>query len=301
MIKYLSYFLALCIALSACLYNPSAQLTYPPPTAPHTSATAMPTDTPQSYPDSTNPTGTPTIDLETWITNNILPTSQVIMPNGKPFGKTNSHLLFEDQHEILSIRLPSIPPDIIKVIVTRSDEKQVIYTAERDFSVSDDGAGGAVVKSSAQQIPEGQYDQFAIAAPNFDGGNLEDAALANLDGPDITQAVRAITLGAYYRPDSFERYLSDELTKIAKLGANHVSLAVVWFMPNKTASEVRPAPSTWTPGQFGITHSEEAIRRYAREAHRLGLRADLSPIGLRFWTFPLLGWLYQAQESSGMG
>ncbi len=88
--------------------------------------------------------------------------------------------------------------------------------------------------------------------------------------------VRGVTLGAHYEPDNFERYLEQELPKIAELGANHVGLAYVWYMTDRYASEVHPAPSTWTPGQFGITHSITDVRRFVSEAHRLGLKIDLS-------------------------
>lgn len=88
--------------------------------------------------------------------------------------------------------------------------------------------------------------------------------------------VRGVTLGAHYEPDNFERYLEQELSKIAGLGANHVGLAYVWYMTDRYASEVHPAPSTWTPGQFGITHSITDVQRFVSEAHRLGLKVDLS-------------------------
>jgi hypothetical protein len=88
--------------------------------------------------------------------------------------------------------------------------------------------------------------------------------------------MRAVTFGGYYEPGNFERYLEGELDKIAKLGANQVGLAYFWFMSDRHASELHPAPSTWEPGQYGTTHSEQAVRMFANEAHARGLEVDIS-------------------------
>jgi hypothetical protein len=88
--------------------------------------------------------------------------------------------------------------------------------------------------------------------------------------------IRAVTLGGYYEPGNFERYLAGELDKIAGLGANHVGLAYFWFMSDRRASELHPAPSTWEPGQYGTTHSEQAVRMFVNQAHARGLEIDLS-------------------------
>jgi len=88
--------------------------------------------------------------------------------------------------------------------------------------------------------------------------------------------IRGVTLGAHYEPDNFGRYLDQELPKIDGLGANHVGLAYVWYMTDAHASNVHPAPSTWTPGQFGITHSITDVREFVRKARELDLKVELS-------------------------
>jgi hypothetical protein len=207
---------------------------------------------------------------------NVVSTTLVLLPNGRPFGPSNPHLLFENQSGVTWFNLPEIPPGDVEALVTQKGETRTVHRVERGFSVLDDGAGGSIVAFSARQVAEGRYDQLAVVAANFDGQNLQDATLARLKGVNVAPAVRAITLGAYYRPDDFERYLVNELSRIAELGANYVGMAVVWYMEDKFASEVRPAPSTWEPGQFGITHSDADIERFANAAHELGLRVSLS-------------------------
>ena len=87
--------------------------------------------------------------------------------------------------------------------------------------------------------------------------------------------VKGITLGGYYEAGVFKDHLTEQLAKMKKVGANTVSVVVVWFTPNQYSNEIRPMPSTWVEGQAGITIPDADIRRFAREAQKLGLNTDI--------------------------
>ncbi len=87
--------------------------------------------------------------------------------------------------------------------------------------------------------------------------------------------VRGITLGTWYETPLFRDHLTEELTKMKKVGANTVSIAVAWFTPNLHSNEIRRMPGTWKDGQAGVTISDVDLRRFAREAKKLGLNTDI--------------------------
>ncbi|MFQ5616894.1 MAG: hypothetical protein ACE5GO_10620, partial [Anaerolineales bacterium] len=219
--------------------------------------------------------GPPTITYSL-VVENVVPTGKIMMPNGKSFGPANLHLLFDDPEGTVSLALPEIPPGDVAGIVTVFDDLETYYAAGVDFTVSDDGEGGSILTIPVENFIEGQYNQWTIVAPNDNGASIEGSALATLDDIDFTLEVRGIQFTQTYEPHTFERHVASEIEKIKELGGNYVGIAVSWYMPDIYADEIRPAPSTWHDGQFGITHSETALRKFANEAHSRGMRADLA-------------------------
>ncbi len=219
--------------------------------------------------------GKPTLIVEIHI-ENVVPTNEVILANGIAFGLDNPHILFDQPESLVPIHLPEVRPESVGGIVTEVWDTQTFYSAGSDFNVQDDGAGGSTLTLDTGRFAEGRYDQWVLVAPNYDSTNLQRATLATLSGINLAQEVKGIELGKTYQPDVFRRHIASELDKIRKLGANYVGISVSWFMPNPFANEVRPAPSTWEDGQFGLTHSESAIRLFVREVHDRGMRAHIA-------------------------
>lgn len=96
--------------------------------------------------------------------------------------------------------------------------------------------------------------------------------------PKFLQApstIKGFQFGNYFEPDTFRKYLPGEMKMLKQLGANVVGVAVVWFTPDRFSTEIRRAPGSWTDGQFGITHSDVAIRQFAREARKNELYTSL--------------------------